>query len=793
MIKHNFKIAWRSIWNAKSYTLINIVGLSAGLASFIIVLLYLNYELSYDTWSPELEKVYRVGMETNGDVQYNTPAPLASFLAEKDPNIVTSTSIQESGDFEGLLSTNDKSVYQDGLIIADSNFFNVFPLKIVQGNTKNPLEKPNSVLISEELSKKLFGNADPLGQTIKLYNFFETTVTGVMAKAETPSHLKAHLVALSPYGEEVNHWQNFSYTTYIKLKGPVSEENITDRINRVYFNERLKKEKQTFEEYQKGAKKTSLFVDAVPNIHNFPKYESSNIQTVAILFVLAILLLIIGAINFSNLSIAKSLGKTKEIGVRKVLGSGNWNLFWQFMAEAILQCVISLIIAIGVVLLSLPYVNSIFGLELSLGSNFEFLGQIGLCLGAIILISGLFPSILLSRFKLLKILNGGTSTGNKGLILRNVLVIFQFIVTSFFIIAIVVINKQLNYIQTKDKGFSEEQLVRIESSQNTRDTNFETVRDQLLDIPGVEAVSKTTNVPGDKFADSSTVNFSFKSKEFKMNSVKISAGYFTTLKTAIVHGRNFQNTGADIHTQTAIINETAAANLSSQNVLGENLFFPGCEEKPMQIVGIVKDFNVLGFENKVQPAVFTIGNEACMFQSGGAILARLNTQNPKASIDKIESLWKQVEPGTPMRYSFLDDNFQQLFSSYYRLQKVISFFGIIAILISIMGLFALTTFILKQRVKEIGVRKVLGAEVTNIVALMSKNFLILVSLAILFAIPLSWYAMNKWLENFAYKTELSWWIFMISGLIVLMIAFLTISLKTIKTAMANPVKSLRTE
>lgn len=793
MIKHNFKTAWRSIWNAKSYTLINIVGLSAGLASFIIVLLYLNHELSYDNWSPELEKVYRVGIETNGDIQYNTPAPLASFLAEKDPNIVTSTAIQESGDYKGLISTNEKSVYQDGLIIADSNFFKVFPLKILQGDTENPLQQPNSVLISEKLSKKLFGNINPIRQTIKIYNFFEASVAGVMAEIDTPGHLKINLVAKDPYGQQDNQWQNFSYTTYIKSKNPVSEEYITDHINRAYFNERLKKDNQTFEEYLKGAKKTSLFVDAVPNIHNFPKYESSNIKTVAVLFVLAILLLIIGAINFSNLSIAKSLGKTKEIGIRKVLGSGNWNLFWQFMAEAILQCFISLLIAIGIVLLSLPYINSIFGLQLSLDTNFEFLGQIALCLVAIILISGLFPSILLSRFKLLKILNGGTSKANKGLVLRNVLVVFQFIVTSFFIIAIVVINKQLNYIQTKDKGFSEEQLVRIETSQKTRDTDFETVRDQLLDVPGVVAVSKTTNVPGDRFADSSTVNFNFKSEEYKMNSVKISADYFATLQTPIVKGRGFQNTGADIHTKTAIINETAAAQLSSGNVIGSNIFFLGCDDKPMQIVGIVKDFNVLGFENKVQPAVFTIGNESCMFQSGGAILARLNTQNPKASIDKIESLWKQVEPGTPMRYSFLDDNFQQLFSSYYRLQNVISFFGIIAIVISIMGLFALTTFVLKQRVKEIGVRKVLGAEVSNIVALISKDFLILVIVAILIAIPLGWYIMNKWLENFAYKTDLSWWIFMISGLIVLVIAFITVSLKTINTAMKNPIKSLRTE
>lgn len=793
MIKHNFKIAWRSIWNAKSYSLINLAGLSAGLASFIIVLLYLNYELSYDSWSPELEKVYRVGMETKGDIQYNTPAPLASFLSDKDPRITTSTSLQESGDYEGLISTEEKSIYQDGLVIADSNFLKVFPIKLVQGDPKKVFNSPNSVIISEGLSKTLFGNADPIGKKIKIYNFFEPTVTGVMSKPETPSHLKANLVALNPYEKGNDSWQNFSFTTYIKLNNQSSEELITHRINKAYFNEILKKDSQSFEEYKRSSTKTSLFIDAVPDIHNFPKYDSSNIKTVAVLFILAILLLLIGAINFSNLSVAKSLGKTKEIGVRKVLGSGKWNLFWQFMAEAVLQCVISLFLALSIVYLSLPYINSMFNLELTIGSNFQFLIQIGACLLLIILVAGLFPSILLSRFKLLKVLNGNISKGNKGLVLRNVLIGFQFIVTSFFIIAIVVINKQLNFIKERDKGFSEEQLVRIETSQQTRDSDFDLVRAQLLEIPGVKNVSKTTLVPGDKYADSSTVNFKFKAENYRMNSVKISDGYFETLQTSLIAGRDFMANGPDQHTQSAIINETAAAVLNIENLLGELIFFPGCDDKPVQIVGIVKDFNVLGYENKIQPAVFTIGNEACMFQSGGAILAKLDTKNFKMSIDKIENLWKQIEPGKPIRYSFLDDNFQQLFSSYYRLKKVISFFGIIAILISIMGLFALTTFMLKQRIKEIGIRKVLGAKIPNIVALINKDFLMLVGLASLISIPIGWYVMDQWLENFAYKTELDWWIFALSSALVLLISFLTVSLKTIKTAMNNPVKSLRTE
>lgn len=793
MIKHNFKIAWRSIWKARSYTLINILGLSAGLASFIIVLLYLNYELSYDTWSPELEKVYRVGMKTDGDIQYNTPAPLASFLAEEDSEIATATALQASGDYEGLISTTDKNIYQDGFIIADSNFLKVFPLKLIEGDPAQTLRNPNSAIISERLSYKLFGSSNPIGQNIKLYNTLETTVTGVFAEPKTPGHLKASIVCRDPNAKGNNHWQNYSYTTYIKLMKSSADEKITNRINSAYFNRRLKKEGQNFKEYQDSVDTTSLFVDAVSKIHNFPKYESSNIKTVAVLFILAILLLLIGAINFSNLSVAKSFGKTKEIGVRKVLGSGNWNLFWQFMAEAILQCAISLGIALGVVFLCLPYVNNIFGLELSMGTNFQFLAQVGLCLLFIILLSGLFPSILLSRFKLLNVLKGGTSKGNKGLVLRNTLVVFQFVVTSFFIIAIVVINKQLHYIQQKDKGFSEEQIVRIEASQQTREGKFDIVRSQLLNMPGIQNVSKTTTVPGDKFADSSTVSFRFKEKDYRMTSVKISDGYFETLNAPLINGRSFKSSGIDQHTQNAIINETAALELNTENVLGSTIFFPGCEDKPVQIVGIVQDFNVLGFENKVQPAVFTIGNEACMYQSGGAILARLGIGDTKKTIDQVKTLWQEIEPGSPMRYSFLDDDFQNLFSSYYRLQKVITFFGVVAILISIMGLFALTTYILKQRVKEIGIRKVLGAGISDIVTLINKNFLSLVGLSILISIPLGWYAMGQWLENFAYKTELNWWVFGLSALIVLLISFLTVSLKTIKTASKNPVKSLRSE
>ncbi|MCP9201270.1 ABC transporter permease [Gramella sp. GC03-9] len=792
MIKHYIKIAWRSIWNAKSYTLINILGLAAGLASFILVLSYLNYELSYDTWSPELEKVYRVSMKQKEDLFEATPAPLASFLAENYPKVEVATSLQGAGDYEVPISAGNETLYHNGFTSSDSLFLKVFPYKLEQGDRNTALNNPNSAIISTELAKKLFGNKDPMGRTVTIFNMLEAVITGVMKMPDTPSHRKVHLVMRDPNESQNFFWNNYSYESYIKLKVPVTKEVLEGDINRIFKERRLKVENWQDEDLASGNHPV-LYVDAVPDIQNFPTYGNGSIKTVTVLFILAMLLLIIGAINFSNLSVAKSLGKTKEIGVRKVLGSGNWNLFWQFMWEAILQCSISIVIAIGLVIAILPYVNNSFGLGLQIHSNLEFLFQIGLCLIAVILISGFFPSFLLSRFKLLKILSGGTFSGNKGLWLRNLLVIFQFTVTCFFIISISVIDKQLNYLQTKDKGFSEEQLISIRSSQDTREKNFEKVRQQLLEIPGVKSVSKTTNVPGDILADSSTVNFRLNGTDYRMNSVKVSSGYFETLDSPIISGRNFRDSGMDQHTKTAIINATAAKIFGLQEPIGETIYYSNCLEKPIKIVGIVRDFNVLGYETRVQPAVFTINNEACMYQSGGAILARLEAEDPMSTIQKIDQLWKELEPGSPIRYSFLDENFQRKFASYYRIQKVIGFFGMIAIVISLMGLFALTTFALKNRIKEIGIRKVLGAEVPNIVSLVSKDFLLLVLVAVLISIPIGWYAMNKWLENFAYQTTLNWWIFLASGGLVLLIAFLTVSLKTTQAAMKNPVKSLKTE
>ncbi len=798
MIKNYIKIAWRNLVKSKVYSFVNIFGLAAGLASFIIILLYLNYELSYDKWNPELKKVFKVSIYEKGDYLPSTYAPLASFLAKNYPDAEAGTAVQGGLDFEVLLAANDKKIYQKGFVTVDSSFLKVFPYKISRGDAKTALDKPDATVITEALAKKLFGNDDPIGKPIKVFNAIAGTVTAVMQEPKTPTHFNAQILMRVPYEKSNMHWGNQSYQTYIKLKQPVADAKLENDINRLYYNERLKKGSQSFEAYKKAGQKTFLYTDAVANIHNFPKHGESNFKTVSILLILAVLLLLAGAINFSNLAIAKSISRAKEVGVRKVLGSDRKQLVLQFMSETVLQCSISLGIAVFIVLFSLKFINQSFNIILSFwhqSNPVAIVVQIVGCFLLVILFSGLYPSLIVSKFNTAKVLKGNYSAGKKGSVFRNSLIVVQFMVSAFFIMAVLVIKSQMHYMQNKDKGFTDTQVLRIQASQKMREDGFPLVQNSLLTIPGVSVVAKTTSVPGDQkeLADTSTFSFKYAGKDYRMASVKTSTDYFEILKVSLLQGRLFTNSYSDQNTRSAVINETAFQKLHDGNLIGKTIAFDHCDSIPVKIIGVVKDFNVQGFESAVQPVVYTIGNKACMYQSGGAILVKLQTKNIKKTVATIEQAWKKLEPDSPLRYSFLDDNFQQLLISYNRLQYLITFFAAVAILISVMGLFALTTFYTNQRTKEIGVRKVLGATVVQLTALLSKEFLFLVFLSIVIIAPFAWWTMNLWLQTFVYRISLSWWLFAIAGLLISGIAMLTTSFQAIKAALANPVKSLRSE
>lgn len=798
MIKNYFKTAWRNMVGSISYSAVNIIGLAAGLASFIVILLYLNYELSYDKWSPELNKVYRVSLREKEDFLKTTPLPLADFLARKYPNADAATSLKSTGDFGLLLTAGDQKLYSKNVVTVDSAFLRVFPYQLVKGDANTALNVPKAVILTEDLSRKLFGNTDPMGKTVKVLNLVDCVVTGVMRQPKGPGHLLVEMLMHDAFGKQrSSQWHNYSFQTYIKVKHPETDAAIETAINRLYYDERIKIPNTSFEAYQKGGPKTNLFVDVVPRIHNFPKHDSSNFTTVSILLVLAVLLLLAGAINFSNLAIATSISRAKEVGVRKVMGSGRGRLIFQFMTETALQCLVSLIIAILLLSFALPYINQTFNITLSFWQQngaLSIILQIAGCLLAVILLSGLYPSVYLSRFNAVKVLKGNYSSGRKGSLLRNSLIVVQFMVSVFFIIGIIVIKSQMSFMRSRDKGFSGQQVMRIQAMQPTSEDHFADNRNILLSIPGVSYVSKTNKVPGDNvIADTTTYAFKCEGKIYRMSSQKISTDYFKTMSIGLKQGRYFTDEAADQNTRTVVINESAAGKLHFADPIGKNITFPDCDSVPMRIVGVVKDFNVQGFDSEIQPVVFTVGQKACMFQSGGSILVKLSSSHVQQSVAAISEAWKNIEPGFPIRYSFVDENFERLFVSYSRLQQIITFFGVIAILISVMGLFALTAFFTRQRTREIGIRKVLGASVAQLATLLSREFIYLVLLSVAIVTPVAWWLTQKWLQTFAYRINPGWWIFFAAGTMAIVIAMITVSYQSIRAATMNPVKSLRTE
>jgi putative ABC transport system permease protein len=796
MIPSYFKTTWRNFLKSKAHGVINITGLAVGLGGFLVILLYLNHELSYDTWDDDLKRVYKISVRSDDDILEWTPSPLAGFLKENAPNVEAATRISPAGNFELLLSVGDKKIYQRGSVEVDSSFFKVFPYRMTQGNAETALNRPNAMVISKEVAEKLFGNEDPIGKTVKVFNALDCEVTAVMQEPDKPSHLEAEVVYRSPSEKLNNFWENYSYHTYVKSHQVLPVEGLEAHLDEVYYNHRLKEEDLSFQDFRKAGHRAGLFVDTVQDLHNFPKHGNSNFSTVSVLLLLAALLLLEGAINFSNLSIAASIRRAKEVGVRKVLGSSRKQLLWQFMGEIILQCLIALGLALLLVNFILPYFNREFNVNLSFfqsGNVLSLVVQIALCLLVVIVLSGLYPAAFLSRYSVTNVLKGDYSRGTTGEAFRNALIVVQFTVSTFFIIGALVVSHQMQYMQTKDKGFSGEQVIRLEATQTIRDTNFETVRNTLLHIPGVQYVSKTTTVPGDILSDTSTVAFNHAGNAYRMASVKVRTDYFSTLDIALAQGRMFDHGFNDQNTRNAIINEAAARKMNLEHPTEAVISFPYCDSVPVQIVGVVKDFNVLGFENSVQPVVYTIGNKACMFQSGGAILVKLGGNNIQHTVTAIEQAWKGIDPDFPIRYSFLDDNFQRLFASYVRLQRIIIFFGFTAIAIAVMGLFALTAFLIGQRTKEIGIRKVLGAGVGDLGLLLGKDFIRLIVIAVVIAIPLGWWAANEWLQGFAYRIALSWWMFVAAALTLMVIATLTVGIQTTKAALMNPVDSLRSE
>ncbi len=797
MFRNYCKIAFRNLVKNKFTSFVNIGGLAVSLASFLIILLYLNFELSYDRWDPSLQQVYRVSRISARNYNDNpTPAPLAPLLQQYMPEVTAYTRIQPSGSYEALLGYGEKKVYQRDIVMADSGFLQVFPYRLLAGHAATAFREKGSALITPELANKLFGKEDPIGKVILLRNQVPFTITGIIA-TDGPSHLHASLVLRMSGMPDNNAWSNISFISYIRVRKAMPLAELEDKANRIFYDYHEKKDGKSYEAFVAAGNTPSLLMDAVKDIHNFPRFGNSPFKTTMILFLLAGLLLLSGALNSSNLSLVRTLQRSREVGVRKVLGSSTKQVLGQFLLEVSLQCGISLLLAFLLCVVTLPLFNQTFGLSLSFSrqmQSYTMLWQCAAALIAIVIISGVYPALVFARMGAVRVLKGNFSMGTTGKHFSRSLIVVQFAVSVFFIISVLVMAHQMNFMKHRDIGFNPAQVVQIEAMQPTREENFDQTRARLLRIPGVQYVAKTTAVPGSERLDTSSMEFHYAGNKTALTSVRVSNDFFLTLGIRVLLGRMFSEAHPEDQDNTAIINESAARRLGVQaSAVGSQISYAACDSIPYEIVGIVKDFQVQGFDSHVRPTLYSISNKHCTYQSGGALLVKVGTANLDKTLVDINRLWETVEPGLPLHYSFLDDNFQRLFSNYQRVQYIIRVFTLISIFIAVMGLLALTAYVTEQRTREIGIRKVLGASVGGIVALLSKDFLILVIFSVLLAAPVAWYLLERWLQDFAYRVEVSWYLFVVAGVGALLIALVTVGLRAWRAASVNPVHSLRAD
>ena len=807
MLNNYLKIAFRNLWKNKGYSAINILGLAAGLATCLLIILYVSDELSYDKFHEKADRIYRV----DSDIKFGgtdmklavCSDPMGATLKKDYPQVEQFTRIYAS---EGakLIKKGNEFINEPKIAFADSTFFDVFTFPLIAGNPKTALNDPNTAVISESGAKKYFGTTDALGKIIETDDKTTFKVTAVMKDMPLNSHFNYDiLLSMDNVDYQFGNFLSHNFHTYIVL-----QKGTNPAIFKKYFVDVLQKyivpQAQVFmqiksmDEFEKTGNHLEYHLMPMTSIHlhsdRFPELApNSDIQNVYIFSFVALFILLIACINFMNLSTARSANRAKEVGIRKVLGTERKTLIWQFLTESTLVAFVALFIALGITFLILPFFNEVSSKSLNFTSlfNSSFLPFLLLTPLAVGLIAGSYPAFYLSSFQPITVLKGKLAAGFKKSSLRSTLVVAQFATTIILIIATIIVFNQLNFIQHRKLGFNKNQVLLIDNTY-VLGKQAEAFKLEVKKISGVNSASLSSYLP----VSSSSRSDNTYSKEavmdtrngLNMQTWRIDEDYLTTLGMELVKGRNFSKEfGTD--SNAIIINETTASLLGYGDPIGKNLYESDKDNKlvPLNIIGVVKNFHFESLRQNVGPLCFKLQ------RSTGISIFRINTTDTKSLVSKVESIWKKMAPGMPFAYRFLDESFDNMYRSEQRIGKLAMAFAILAIIIACMGLFGLATYASEQRVKEIGIRKVLGASVSNITQMLSKDFLKLILIASLIAFPIAGWAMYKWLQNFAYRIDIQWWVFLVAAAIALFIAMVTISFQSIKAAVANPVKSLRTE
>lgn len=813
MIKNYLKSAWRNIARHKFISFINIFGLTTGLTCCLLILAYIINELSYDKFNANADRTYRVtrtfyaaqGVET---LHLSAVAPpFGPLLQTAFPDIEKMTRVLPNGNT--IFKYKEKLFNEKNGFFADEHFFDIFNVDVTKGDKRTGLNDPYNVMLTEDIAHKYFGDEDPINKTIILDNIkHEFKVTGVYKPFPSNSHMHPELLMsfntlkdTAIYGEkqlETNYGNNSFYTYLLYPKGYDADKinaQLPGFLDRYVHMPGMPGNLKT-------SQVTKLTVQKLSDIHLTSHWddeieENGSITRVYIFTTIALFILLIACINYMNLSTARSALRAKEIGIRKVIGAQRKEIIRQFLSESVLVTWVALIFALLLTWIILPYINTLSGLSMSFVSLFRWniLAAILLLPFVIGLISGIYPAIFMSSFMPIKVLKGIIKTGSGGISFRKVLVVLQFSISIILIVATTVVFQQLRYVQEKSLGFNKDFIVNT-TYNGALTKQFESFRNALLKNPAIREIGRSSRIPSGRLLDDQNAQVmqggSMQPIKVDLKYITTDYGFIPTYGMQLVAGRNFSR-AFTADTANYVINEAAVQSLSwgdPQSAIGKDISYEGIKGK---VIGVVKDFHFESLHQKIIPLLFQLPAP----QNGyyGNISIKIDGNHVQSAIGTIEETWHKYLPNVPFDYTFLDEKFQKLYNTEQEESSLFTIFSCIAIFIACLGLFGLSAFTISQRVKEIGVRKVLGASVPQIVMELSKGFLVLVLIAAAIALPTAGIAMQQWLKGFAFKISLitSWWVFIAAGLSALIIAFLTISFQSVKAANANPVRSLRSE
>ena len=805
MFKNYFKIAWRNLLRNRAFSAINIVGLSIGLASCMLISLYVLDELSFDRYNEKADQIVRVsfkGTMQGGKMdEAHVMAPTAQALKNDYPEILSATRLRQGGFPKVIIGNQQYS--EDPMAFVDNNFFEVFTLPLVKGDKKNALSEPNTVIITQKIADKYYGKQDAIGKLIRFKGSdIPYKVTGVIEKVPKNSHFHYELfVSMAGLDEaKSTSWMQSEFFTYLLLEKGTDYKKLEAKLPQTvekYMGPQLQKAMGvTLAEFRKGGNDIGLYLIPLTDIHLYStaSYDLGNpgdIKYVYIFGAVAIIMLVIACINFMNLSTAGASKRAREVGVRKVMGSNKIELVWQFLLESVLLTSMALVLAAIFAFIALPLFNSLSGKDLALQLNavpslIPGLLLFGLVVGVL---AGSYPAFFLSSFKPIAILKGKFTSEKGSISLRSGLVVVQFFISVTLIIGTIGIYQQLKFIQNKKLGYDKDQVLVVTTWPLGK--NQEVFRDELLRDPSVLNISSSNYIPA---GPSNNNNFTVYPDDKTTQLVKtlrydVDVNYIPTLGMEMAMGRNFsKDFGND--SSGVILNETAVKMLGWKNdAINRTISNTNNDgtKHTYRVIGVVKDFHFRSLHESIAPLAMVLRGDT------GAMIVKIKTRNIEGLIAKMKQQWDSFKPDMPFTYSFMDDRINDTYAAEQKTGQILGIFSGLTIFVSCLGLFGLATFTAEQRTKEIGVRKVLGASVASIVGLLSKDFLKLIMIAIVVAVPVAWYGMNKWLQSFQYRIDVSWWMFVLAGILAVAVALLTVSYQSIKAALMDPVKSLRSE